>query len=86
VHVDGWESDSTYPSGHVMRRLGPIDEIETGIECILIDHQISHPPFTPQQLAHLPVRRPKPVPAPSITASAEWYAWTAPAEVCMTHK
>lgn len=81
VHIDTWDCDSHYPAGHVVKKLGPIDDIETGVTCILIDHQISHPPFTPQQLAHLPLRPEKPVsPKLEIRDSAKFYEWTAPAE------
>jgi exosome complex exonuclease DIS3/RRP44 len=45
VAIDDWTSDSKYPAGHYVRSLGPIDQLETGIQSLLIENSVSMPPF-----------------------------------------
>jgi exoribonuclease R len=45
VVVDEWSSDSRYPRGHYTRSLGPADSVETGIQSVLVENEVSMPPF-----------------------------------------
>jgi exoribonuclease R len=56
VSVDEWPSDSKYPSGVYQRSLGRIGDLETGVRCILHELDITHPPFSVNQLRCLPER------------------------------
>ena len=56
VQIDDWHADDRYPSGHYVRAIGPLYELETDISCLLIEHRISHPVFSNSMLASLPVR------------------------------
>jgi exoribonuclease R len=57
VSVDEWPSDSKYPSGVYQRSLGRIGDLETGVRCILHELDITHPPFSVNQLRCLPERQ-----------------------------
>jgi len=56
VAIEGWTANSKYPSGSYLRSLGPIDDLDTNVACILHEHEISHPPFTKAQMKGLPTR------------------------------
>ena len=47
VAIDGWETDSAYPSGHYVRTLGPIGDRETETEVLLLENDINTAPFSP---------------------------------------
>ena len=54
VHVDTWDVDSNYPSGHCQKIIGPIGDLEAEIACLLNEHQIHLQPFSAAALACLP--------------------------------
>ncbi|KAJ1679201.1 hypothetical protein EV182_002529, partial [Spiromyces aspiralis] len=41
VAIDEWPIDSQYPNGHFVRSLGPINELDTEINAILVEHNIA---------------------------------------------
>lgn len=41
VAIDSWPSDSQYPQGHFVRTLGPIGNLDTEIDVILVERQIA---------------------------------------------
>lgn len=55
VKILDWEEDSTYPLGHCVKILGPIGDLETEIEALMIENQIELDPFSAAALACLPV-------------------------------
>ncbi len=54
VRVDGWESDSRYPYGHYMRRLGAVGEVSSEINGLFVGQEAVLRPFSPVALACLP--------------------------------
>ena len=50
VRIDHWESGSQYPNGHFVRSLGQIGDLETEIKAILVENDISVPPFSEAQV------------------------------------
>jgi exosome complex exonuclease DIS3/RRP44 len=55
VAIDSWERNSKYPTGHYIRQLeGAVGNIEVESEALLIQHNISYAPFTPQVRSCLP--------------------------------
>ncbi|XP_071112514.1 DIS3-like exonuclease 1 [Haliotis cracherodii] len=54
VRIDSWDVDSQYPNGHFVRSLGKIGELETEIAALLVENNISVPPFSDLQLKELP--------------------------------
>lgn len=54
VRIDAWPIDSHWPQGHVARVLGPIGDLETETQALLLEHGLRAPPFTPGQLAEMP--------------------------------
>ena len=59
VRIDFWEVDSTYPSGHFVRSLGPIGNLETEIQALMVEHSLAAPSFTEAQLRELPSNTPE---------------------------
>eukprot|EP00045_Choanoeca_perplexa_P017898 m.271002 g.271002 ORF g.271002 m.271002 type:complete len:651 (+) comp17669_c1_seq3:38-1990(+) len=55
VRLDDWPIQSLYPSGHLVRSLGPIGDLDTETAAMLIENTIEAPPFTTAQLAEMPV-------------------------------
>lgn len=53
VRLDRWEASSNYPSGHFIQSLGPIGDLETETQTILVEHGLAHRPFTALQLDEL---------------------------------
>ena len=45
MHIDSWEEGSQYPNGHFVRSIGPVGDIDTETAVILIEHELSAPPF-----------------------------------------
>ena len=54
MRIDFWEVDSVYPSGHFVRSLGPIGDLETEIQALMVEHSLAAPSFTEAQLKELP--------------------------------
>ncbi|RQM26845.1 hypothetical protein B5M09_004175 [Aphanomyces astaci] len=54
VVVDTWAIDSTYPSGHYVQILGPVGDLETEIQALLVQHAVHAHPFSEPALACLP--------------------------------
>ncbi|EDO40307.1 predicted protein [Nematostella vectensis] len=54
IRIDSWEVDSMYPSGHFVRALGLIGDLETEVATLMVEHTLSAPPFTDGQLKELP--------------------------------
>ncbi|XP_019804160.2 DIS3-like exonuclease 1 isoform X4 [Tursiops truncatus] len=55
VRIDSWESTSMYPSGHFVRVLGRIGDLEGEIATILVENSISVVPFSEAQMCEMPV-------------------------------
>lgn len=43
-----------YPSGHFVRSLGPIGDLETEVQALMVEHTLAAPSFTEAQLKELP--------------------------------
>lgn len=54
VAVDSWDCSSRYPSGHYVRTIGKIGDLDTESEVVLIENDINSRPFSNQVLACLP--------------------------------
>ncbi|RHY30555.1 hypothetical protein DYB32_004218 [Aphanomyces invadans] len=54
VVVDAWAADSTYPQGHYVQILGPVGDVETEIQALLVEHAVHAHPFSEPALACLP--------------------------------
>uniref|UniRef100_A0A5K3F2M3 DIS3-like exonuclease 1 n=1 Tax=Mesocestoides corti TaxID=53468 RepID=A0A5K3F2M3_MESCO len=50
VRMDRWETSSNYPNGHFVESLGPIGDLETETQTILVEHGLAYRPFTDVQL------------------------------------
>ena len=48
-----------YPSGHFVRALGPIGNLETEIQALMVEHSLAAPSFTEAQLEELPFNTPE---------------------------
>ena len=48
-----------YPSGHFVRSLGPIGDLETEIQALMVEHTLAAPSFTEAQLKELPTNTPE---------------------------
>ena len=57
VEIDAWNVDSMYPSGHYVKILGDVGDLETEISCLLIEHGVDLSPFSANALACLPFVR-----------------------------
>jgi VacB/RNase II family 3'-5' exoribonuclease len=57
VHIDSWNEDSSYPEGHFVMPLGAIGDLETEVQSILIELDISSAPFAPTVYKQLPDRQ-----------------------------
>ena len=53
VRLDRWDTNSNYPCGHFVQSLGPIGDLETETQTILVEHGLAHRPFTDLQLNEL---------------------------------
>ncbi|XP_055377546.1 exosome complex exonuclease RRP44 [Condylostylus longicornis] len=54
VAVDSWPRHSRYPHGHFVRSLGPLGDIETENEVVLLEHDVPHSKFSDEVLSFLP--------------------------------
>lgn len=57
VEIDSWNLESMYPSGHYVKILGDVGDLETEISCLLIEHGVDLSPFSANALACLPFVR-----------------------------
>ncbi|KAL5104674.1 DIS3-like exonuclease 1 [Taenia crassiceps] len=53
VRMDRWDANSNHPSGHFVQSLGPIGDLETETQTILVEHGLAYRPFTDIQLDEL---------------------------------
>ena len=53
MRIDHWESGSQYPNGHFVRSLGQIGDLETEIKAIVVENDISVPPFSEAQVGFI---------------------------------
>ncbi|KAK9833762.1 hypothetical protein WJX74_005180 [Apatococcus lobatus] len=54
VRIDDWPATSTFPNAHLVRVLGPLNDLRTEGEAVLVNNAISHPPFSAAALGELP--------------------------------
>jgi exosome complex exonuclease DIS3/RRP44 len=54
VQMDGWEKHAKFPSGHLVKSLGPIGEKETETNCTLFEYDIPFGEFSSSVLDCLP--------------------------------
>uniref|UniRef100_A0A7S4N145 Ribosomal RNA-processing protein 44 n=1 Tax=Guillardia theta TaxID=55529 RepID=A0A7S4N145_GUITH len=54
VAIDSWEADSKFPSGHYVRTIGDIGDIQCESEVILIEHDVCIREFAPAVFKLLP--------------------------------
>ncbi|XP_037952749.1 exosome complex exonuclease RRP44-like isoform X1 [Teleopsis dalmanni] len=54
VAIDSWPRFSRYPNGHFVRSLGPLGDIKTENEVILLEHDVPHSKFSEEVLSFLP--------------------------------
>ncbi|XP_035215219.1 DIS3-like exonuclease 1 [Stegodyphus dumicola] len=54
VRIDNWDKESQYPNGHLVQTLGEIGELETEIQCLLIEHDIFVGEFAQNLILELP--------------------------------
>ena len=59
VSLDRWDADARHPDGHVVRVLGAIGDLATEVDTVLVENEISCPPFTAALLASLPASSPQ---------------------------
>ncbi|XP_054710884.1 DIS3-like exonuclease 1 [Uloborus diversus] len=60
VRIDSWDTDSQYPNGHLVQALGEINDLETEVQCLLIEHQLFFGEFTKNLISELPYSADKP--------------------------
>ena len=51
VRIDNWPVNSAYPNGHFVRSLGAIGDLETEMDGILVENDISITPFSKVQMS-----------------------------------
>ncbi|CAL1262788.1 unnamed protein product [Larinioides sclopetarius] len=54
VRIDNWEKESQYPNGHLVQSLGEIDDLETEVQSLLIEHDVFFREFAQNLLNELP--------------------------------
>lgn len=54
VTIDTWPRNSRYPHGHFVRSLGPLGDMATENEVILLEHDVPHCKFSEEVLSFLP--------------------------------
>ncbi|XP_033109550.1 DIS3-like exonuclease 1 [Anneissia japonica] len=54
VRIDSWEANSQYPNGHLVRKLGPVGDLETEIATVMVEHHLSAAGFSELQQLELP--------------------------------
>ncbi|TGZ63828.1 hypothetical protein CRM22_006707 [Opisthorchis felineus] len=53
VRIDSWDAGSNYPHGHFVHSLGPIGDLETETQTLLIEHNLPVRAFSDAQLREL---------------------------------
>lgn len=54
VEIDFWTLDSLYPTGHYIKTIGEVGDLNTEINCLMIERNINLSPFSAHALACLP--------------------------------
>lgn len=54
IRIDGWDSGSKLPRGHIVRILGPIGDISAENMALLVENDINISPFSSASLQELP--------------------------------
>eukprot|EP00730_Choanoeca_flexa_P007158 TRINITY_DN12289_c0_g2_i1.p1 TRINITY_DN12289_c0_g2~~TRINITY_DN12289_c0_g2_i1.p1 ORF type:complete len:726 (+),score=172.14 TRINITY_DN12289_c0_g2_i1:2-2179(+) len=54
VCIDGWPQNSKYPIGHYVRTLGPIGDVDTETEVVLLEHAVPFEAFSKNVMSCLP--------------------------------
>ncbi|GAB4819868.1 hypothetical protein N2152v2_006914 [Parachlorella kessleri] len=54
VRVDGWDRGSNYPHGHLLRVLGPVNDLTAETDAVLVSSGVHWEPFTEGALRELP--------------------------------
>ncbi len=54
VEIDSWALDSMYPTGHYIKTIGEVGDLNTEINCLMIERNINLSPFSANALACLP--------------------------------
>ncbi|CAM6101379.1 unnamed protein product [Calypogeia fissa] len=54
IRIDGWDKDSRTPSGHFVRLLGPIGDLNAETMALLVENGISTSPFNSVSIQELP--------------------------------
>ncbi|OQS06525.1 DIS3-like exonuclease 1, partial [Thraustotheca clavata] len=54
ILIDDWALDSFYPAGHYVQILGPVGNLETEIQALLVQHAVHASRFSESALACLP--------------------------------
>lgn len=47
-----------YPNGHFVHSVGPIGDLETEVQALMVEHSLAAPSFTEAQLKELPSNTP----------------------------
>jgi len=55
VEVDHWNADSFYPSGHLKKIVGSVNDIEVELQCMLLEAGVEFHQFSASALACLPI-------------------------------
>ncbi|KAL6597698.1 RNB-domain-containing protein [Neocallimastix californiae] len=60
VRIDNWPIDSKYPNGHYVSIVGPLNDVNTEITSILVEHGLNfNPKFNDSILKNLPIDTPE---------------------------
>jgi len=59
VRAHDWPENSLYPNGHFVRSLGPVDVLDTEVEAVLVENEITITPFSDALLQSMPVNTPE---------------------------
>lgn len=54
VCIDQWDIHSRYPSGHYVRTIGVLGDVEVETEALLVQHDIPYQPFSQNIFSELP--------------------------------
>ena len=59
VSIDSWEIERGYPNGHIVKELGKIGRIETEVAAVMVENEITCPPFPAAILERIPENTPQ---------------------------
>ncbi|KAI0222649.1 hypothetical protein L0F63_006677 [Massospora cicadina] len=54
VHIEDWGPNNPFPSGRLVRELGPVEELAVGNDAVLADYPLAGREFSESALAELP--------------------------------